>query len=164
MIICIVPAVGCETFKDSSSVIVLNQTKQCQDKSECFEEKEINVDRKVTNCFLLPNQAQYLNKDGWQPLSVKTDMIDVLTSRNKTLLKVFTYDLHYLESQVLDLLVYIITVFNSFQWNLIYTPRSWKGLIVKVQFQCNSIGEDKSSNEVHCILIKYTGRSTGTYA
>ena len=98
MIIRIVPAVGCETLKDGTSVMVLNQTKQCQDKSECLGEKEINVDKKVTNCSLLPSQAQYLNKDGWQTFLGKASRFDVVTSGNKILLKVFNYDLCYLEN------------------------------------------------------------------
>lgn len=61
---------------------------KCQDKSECSGEKEINVGRTVTECSLLPNQ--YLPRDGWEPLSVKTDIFDVVTNESKTLLKVFT--------------------------------------------------------------------------
>ena len=89
MIFCTVLAVGCETFKDNSSLIVLTQTKQCEYKSECLGKKEINVDRNVTKCALLSNQAQYFHKDGWQPLTVvETESFDVVISENKTLLKV----------------------------------------------------------------------------
>ena len=89
MIICTVSAVGCETFEDNSSLIVLTQTKQCEYKSECLGKKEINVGRNVTKCSLLPNPAQYFHKNGWQPLLVETESFDVAISGNKTLLKVF---------------------------------------------------------------------------
>lgn len=90
MIIYIVVAVGCETFEDGSSVVVLNQTEQCQEISECSGEKEIDVKRTVTECSLLTHKAQYLHKDGWKPLSVKTNSFDVVTNESKTLLKVLT--------------------------------------------------------------------------
>ena len=88
MIFCTVSAVGCETFKDNSSLIVLNQTKQCEYKSECLRGKEINVGRNLTKCAPLPNQAQHFHEDRWQPLLVETGVFDVVISENKTLLKV----------------------------------------------------------------------------
>ena len=98
MIFCTVSAVGCETFKDNSSLIVLNQTKQCEYKSDCLGKKEINVGRNVTKCLLLPNQTQYFHKDKWQLLLAKTESFDVVISGNKTLLKVFNlYLLPYLD-------------------------------------------------------------------
>ena len=69
---------------------MLNQTKQCEYKSECLGEKEINVDINVTKCSLLSNRAQYFHKDEWHPLTVvETESFDVVISGNKTLLKVF---------------------------------------------------------------------------
>ena len=83
-----VAAVGCETFQDDSSLLILNKTSKCQE-SECWGEKEINVGtRNVTECSLLPNQVQYLHKDGWQPLSMATNSLVVVASENKVLLKV----------------------------------------------------------------------------
>ena len=98
MIFCTVSAVGCETFKDNSSLIVLNQTKQCEYKSECLGKKEINVGRNVTKCSLLLNPAQYFHKNGWQPLLAKTESFDFVISGNKSLLNVFNlYLLPYLD-------------------------------------------------------------------
>ncbi|CAB4004511.1 Hypothetical predicted protein [Paramuricea clavata] len=126
-------AVGCETFQDDSSLLILNKTSKCQE-SECWGEKEINVGTwNVTECSLLPNQVQYLHKDGWQPLSMATNSLVIVTSENKVLLK----------------------------WDLIKTPMSWKGLIVKVQYQCKSDEKDQDNRDVHCVLIKYTGLFTG---
>ncbi|CAB4004510.1 Hypothetical predicted protein [Paramuricea clavata] len=126
-------AVGCETFQDGSSLVVLNQTVKCHEKSECWGEKEVNIGREVTECSLLPDQTQYLHKDGWQRLLVETESFDVVTNENKTSLK----------------------------WDLTKTPMSWKGLIVKVQFQCKGSGEYQYNKEVHCVLIKYKGLFTG---
>ena len=49
--------------------------------------------------------------------------------------------------------------FNCFysQWNLNETPKSWEGLLVKIQFKCyDTNGETK-----HCVVIKYTGTFKG---
>ena len=83
-----VSAVGCETFQDGSFLVVLNQTIKCHEKSECWGEKEVNIGREVTECSLLPDQTQYLHKDGWQRLLVETESFDVVTNENKTSLKV----------------------------------------------------------------------------
>ncbi len=78
---------GCETFQNGTSLVVLNQTK-CQENSQCWGEKQINVGRNVKDCFLLSNRTQYLDKDGWQPLLVATESFDIVSSENKTSLKV----------------------------------------------------------------------------
>ena len=58
---------------------------------------------------------------------------------------------------------HIIKFCFPLKWDLAKTPRSWKGLIVKVQFQCKGSGEYQYNKEVYCVLIKYKGLFTGTY-
>lgn len=111
MITYVVVAVGCETFKDGSSVVVLNQTEQRQQKPECLVEKEINVGRNVTKCSLLSNQTQYLHDDRWQPLLEKTDSLAVVASENKTLLKVYFvfYNISKVSSNTLTIFLFLFS-------------------------------------------------------
>ena len=86
---------------------------------------------KFTNCSLVPNQVKYAHKGDWQRLaSFKTGSFDVVTNESKAVLK----------------------------WDLTKTPRSWKGLIVKVQFECE---REQHTEDTHCVLIKYSGLFTG---
>ncbi len=49
-----------------------------------------------------------------------------------------------------------------FKWNLNDTLKSWEGLLVKVQFQCeSSTATTKEITSEHCVVIKYTGTFTG---
>ena len=50
------------------------------------------------------------------------------------------------------------------KWNLKKTPKSWQGLLVMVQFQCESgtAGRDDKTSK-RCLVIKYTGTFTGTF-
>ena len=83
-----IPAVGCEIFKDGSSLAVLNQTTKCEEISQCLGEKEILVRTKFLECSLLRNKTSYLLKDGWQPLMTKRESLDVVVNGSKLLLKV----------------------------------------------------------------------------
>ena len=67
------------------------------------------------------------------------------------IIKYKTYTLH-------NIFFYVLS-----KWNLNKTPKSWKGLLVKVQFQCKGV-ETLTKNETteHCLVIKYTGTFTGT--
>ena len=67
-------AVGCETFADGSSIIILNKTK-CEENSECLGEKEIDLTK--TRCNLLPNRTQYLHNDTWTPLEMKNGCFEI---------------------------------------------------------------------------------------
>ena len=59
---------GCETFVDGSSLIILNKTK-CEENSECSGEKEIVL--KKHGCSILPNKTQHLHNDTWKALKIK---------------------------------------------------------------------------------------------
>ncbi|CAB3988118.1 Hypothetical predicted protein [Paramuricea clavata] len=120
-------AVGCQTFADGSSLVILNKTK-CEKESECLGEKEIKFSK--AKCLLLPNKTQYLHNDTWKALEKKNGNFFISSSANKVSLK----------------------------WNLTKTPKSWGGLMVKVQFMCETIAATKTE---HCVVIKYTGTFTG---
>ena len=85
-----VAAVGCEIFHGGSSLLILNQTRNCEPKAECLHgEKEIDI-AKATECSLVANQVQYLHKDQWISLLVENEPFKIETSEKKTLLKVNT--------------------------------------------------------------------------
>ncbi|XP_028410815.1 uncharacterized protein LOC114533485 [Dendronephthya gigantea] len=126
-------AVGCEIFHDGSSMLILNTTRNCERKAECLHGgKEIDISD-AAECSLLPNEGQYLHKDQWKSLLVENEPFKIETSKTKT----------------------------SFKWDLLQTPESWKGIIVKVQFQCKVGGDKENETRVYCVLIKYTGLFTG---
>ena len=62
--------------------------------SECSGQKEINIGKNVTECFLVSNKTQYLHKDGWKRLLVETESLDIVAIENRVLLKVATEVLH----------------------------------------------------------------------
>ena len=78
-------AVGCETFADGSSIIILNKT-NCEENSECLGENEIDLTK--TRCTLLLNQTEYLYNDTWTPLEMKNGSLTIAVN-NKTSLKVY---------------------------------------------------------------------------
>ena len=49
--------------------------------------------------------------------------------------------------------------FFYLQWNLTKTPTSWGGLIVKVKFKCEDVGDETE----HCVVVKYTGTFKGNH-
>ena len=75
-------AVGCETFADGSSIIILNKTK-CEEKSEYLGEKEIDLNK--TSCSLLPHKFQYLHNDTWKPLEMKNGSFSIKTMQRVSL-------------------------------------------------------------------------------
>ncbi len=80
-------AVGCETFTDGLSLLILNKPK-CEEGSECLGEKEISLSE--TKCSLLPNKTQYLHNNTWKPLQIKTGSFAISSSDGKVSLKVIT--------------------------------------------------------------------------
>ena len=48
-------------------------------------------------------------------------------------------------------------LFFHLQWNLSETPKTWGGLLVKIQFKCY----DWSGETEHCVVIKYAGTFKG---
>ena len=83
-------AVGCETFADGSSIIILNNT-ECEEKSEYLGEKseylgekseysgEKGIDLRKTSCSLLPHKSEYLHDDTWKPLEMKNGSFSIKT-------------------------------------------------------------------------------------
>ena len=59
--------------------------------SECSGQKEINIGKNVTECFLVSNKTQYLHKDGWKRLLVETESLDIVAIENRVLLKVLKF-------------------------------------------------------------------------
>ena len=52
-------------------------------------------------------------------------------------------------------------IFFYFQWNLWKTPKSWRGLLVKVQFKCEDTPGPNIAATEHCVVVKYTGTFEG---
>jgi hypothetical protein len=75
-------AVGCETFADGSSVIILNKPK-CEEKSEYSGEKAIDL--RKTKCSLLPHKSEYLHNDTWKPLEMKNGSFSIKTTERVSL-------------------------------------------------------------------------------
>ena len=64
----------------------------------------------------------------------------------------------------LDNLISFKAFFSTYllylQWNLTTTPKTWAGLVVKVQFKCEETTGFNIYNVAeteHCVVIKYTG-------
>ena len=51
----------------------------------------------------------------------------------------------------------------SLQWDLRKTPKSWGGLLVKVQFKCKDITSSKNDEMEHCVVIKYAETFKGNF-
>ena len=81
-------AVGCKTFADGSSIIILNKTK-CEQNSECLGEKEIDLTK--TRCSLLLKRTQYLHNDTWTPLEMKKGSFRIAVSIKASLKVLQTY-------------------------------------------------------------------------
>ena len=119
-------AVGCETFVDGSSIVIVNASKFDKENSA----KEIGL--KKTRCSLLPNRLQYLHNEAWKKLKSSNSSVAIAVDAKVSL-----------------------------QWNLKRTPKSWRGLMVKVQFKCaETIGSNISETE-YCVVMKYTGAFKG---
>ena len=78
-------AIGCETFADRSSLVILNK-KKCEEQSKCLGEKVISM--KGTKCFVLPNKTQYLHNNKWEAMEIKTGSFAMFSSMDKVSLKV----------------------------------------------------------------------------
>ncbi|CAB4031177.1 Hypothetical predicted protein [Paramuricea clavata] len=114
------------------SSLVILNKTKCEEQSDCLGEKRIRLSE--TKCFLLPNKIQYLHNDTWKALEIMNGSFVMSSSVHKMSLK----------------------------WNLTRTPKSWKGILVQVQFQCeSSTGTAKDTTTEHCVVIKYTGTFTG---
>ena len=63
--------VGCETFADGSSIIILDVSKFDKENSE----KEIDLGK--TRCRLWPNKLQYLHNGTWKKLKSKNNSVAI---------------------------------------------------------------------------------------
>ena len=64
-------AVGCETFADGSSMVIVNVSKFDKENSE----KEIDL--KKPRCSLLANKLQYLYNDKWKKLKSNNSSVAI---------------------------------------------------------------------------------------
>ena len=96
------------------------------------ENSEKEIDLRKTGCSFLPNKLQYLHNDTWNKLKSNNSSVAIAVDTKVSL-----------------------------QRNLKRTPKSWRGLMVKVQFKCEeTVGSNISETE-HCVVIKYTGTFKG---
>ena len=130
-------AVGCETFADGSPLLILDKTK-CEEQSECLGVKEIRLSK--TKCFLLPNKTQYIHNDTWKALEIKNGSFAITVEK-----------------------VSLPNADFYLQWDLSKTPKSWGGLMVKVQFECEDSSASTFRKTGHCVVIIYTGTFKGKH-